>query len=952
MSTEYRSSYLGTEIDAAIGKITALGSYNPISSEDILFFDGDYTGATDEVANLETFINANPGKTIHLRSGTLKFSRALNPAGGQNLLLKGQGRFASKIKYPSTSQAIYTTNHRTWHRDNASATNGQLSVTSITSETAPDLEPTTGTLTFTQNPSNGETVTIGYKTYTFQTTLTNTANNVKIGSTLAETITNLAAAINAGSGSGTSYAALTKQHGNVSATANATTLVVASGYGLLSTTETCANASWGSSTMTRVYASGGSTDSDQTHVLNVAVDTAYNIRYGDIVCVNSANFHPATSEDIRIGESIKVRWCDPATGKIYLSGRLAHDPATYYTSTVTVTKLDDTYRCEISEIGFEPDGDGSDYTVNGPSGRHVHCIDLFGYPYAHIHHCRGENLWEGFINIDVCPFSVIENNFTLHLVNMMTANTITNSGRLGYGVAVGNMSCYSVIRDNEFHEGRHPITSVHHSISSGYAGDDWWNAGATSRVYILNNRSINCYGVCWDTHESANEWVFEGNISSWVGRGPQHGSYVAHFGQDRGSNTRWIRNSQYGGQNGIRVTNNERLANAVHVFRDNRIENLFSSSDTLPTVANSNLTGGSTRNTALYVDSMYGITNRPEIEIDGLTVINANTAFAAFGGPLTVRASRIKARRCGVPIELFGEVDFTHDDQPFFDFQGTTRTPSALACVRMLSIDDQRRPMATGAKARFLSGAHIMKNSATKPTSFFLDEGVTGGSGCTLTFTTTNNGGVYSVNGTPTIAAGGAGYAVGELFRVPGTGYAASFEVTSVSGGAVTGIEVAFEGAYTVDPAGTGVATSGITTAKTYYMPNLREYNNGGVTKTALFASGASSRFTKSTAVNVLSGDDLTTYDNGTISSGTLTPDSSYGQMQKYTNNGAHTLAPPATDTVITLQMTNGASAGAITHSGFTKVAGDSLTTTNGDDFRLDIWKSGSFSQLNVTALQ
>jgi hypothetical protein len=88
------------------------------------------------------------------------------------------------------------------------------------------------------------------------------------------------------------------------------------------------------------------------------------------------------------------------------------------------------------------------------------------------------------------------------------------------------------------------------------------------------------------------------------------------------------------------------------------------------------------------------------------------------------------------------------------------------------------------------------------------------------------------------------------------------------------------------------------------------------------------------------------------ISGGTVTPNVSNGQFQHYINGGAHTLAPPANDTVITVQITNNGSAGAITTSGFTRVTGDVFTTTNGHDFICDLRKINGFSQLNITAMQ
>lgn len=61
-------------------------------------------------------------------------------------------------------------------------------------------------LTFTGQPGDGETVTIGPLTYTFQTSLNNAvAYNVKIGASATASITNLVAAINGSAGGGTTY---------------------------------------------------------------------------------------------------------------------------------------------------------------------------------------------------------------------------------------------------------------------------------------------------------------------------------------------------------------------------------------------------------------------------------------------------------------------------------------------------------------------------------------------------------------------------------------------------------------------------------------------------------------------------------------------------------------------------------------------------------------------------
>ena len=104
--------------------------------------------------------------------------------------------------------------------------------------------------------------------------------------------------------------------------------------------------------------------------------------------------------------------------------------------------------------------------------------------------------------------------------------------------------------------------------------------------------------------------------------------------------------------------------------------------------------------------------------------------------------------------------------------------------------------------------------------------------------------------------------------------------------------------------------------------------------------------------VNLTGGFTATSFGNGTVSTGTLTPDPLNGNVQDYTNNGAHTLAPPSSNCSIVLDQTNGASAGTVTRSGFTKVTGDTLTTTNGNKFRHFITKGVAGSHCHSQAMQ
>lgn len=102
---------------------------------------------------------------------------------------------------------------------------------------------------------------------------------------------------------------------------------------------------------------------------------------------------------------------------------------------------------------------------------------------------------------------------------------------------------------------------------------------------------------------------------------------------------------------------------------------------------------------------------------------------------------------------------------------------------------------------------------------------------------------------------------------------------------------------------------------------------------------------------NLTKGYTTTSYDNGTKSTGTLTPDPANGHIQHATNGGAHTLAPPANPCSVVLEYTNNGSAGAITTSGFTFVDGV-FDTTNGNKFHCHIVKTNSYSHLTILGLQ
>ena len=105
---------------------------------------------------------------------------------------------------------------------------------------------------------------------------------------------------------------------------------------------------------------------------------------------------------------------------------------------------------------------------------------------------------------------------------------------------------------------------------------------------------------------------------------------------------------------------------------------------------------------------------------------------------------------------------------------------------------------------------------------------------------------------------------------------------------------------------------------------------------------------------NLTAGYTSTAGNDGTKSAETYTPSPAGGNLKRIVNGGAFTLAAPTAtgDYTMIIQMTNNASAGAITTSGFTKETGAIFTTTDGDDYLLHIVKINGFTALHVEALQ
>lgn len=172
-------------------------------------------------------------------------------------------------------------------------------------EIAPANVAASGTLTLSGNITDGETVTIGEKTYTFQDSLTDEDGNVLIGDSASETIDNLIAAINLGEGAGTLYAESTTEHPNVVAAAGAgdtmdVTAKVAGEVGNeISTTTDAADAAFGAATLEGGKTNSGTFSIDAQTITGTVVDSNSSIKASGTLTLTGL---PLDTETVVLGE--------------------------------------------------------------------------------------------------------------------------------------------------------------------------------------------------------------------------------------------------------------------------------------------------------------------------------------------------------------------------------------------------------------------------------------------------------------------------------------------------------------------------------------------------------------------------------------------------------------------------------------------------------------------------
>ncbi|HYA07472.1 MAG TPA: hypothetical protein VEF90_16425 [Xanthobacteraceae bacterium] len=149
----------------------------------------------------------------------------------------------------------------------------------------------------------------------------------------------------------------------------------------------------------------------------------------------------------------------------------------------------------------------------------------------------------------------------------------------------------------------------------------------------------------------------------------------------------------------------------------------------------------------------------------------------------------------------------------------------------------------------------------------------------------------------------------------------------------------------------TGINTSGAPTFAQPGVGNLSGLGTGVAAALANSVGAAGGILTTSTTANLTAGYTFTPYSNST---GNITPNPALGNYQYVTNNGPFTITAPTSDCAIDLLVTNGASAGSVTFSGFTagSSTGSALTTTSSSKFIISIRRINAVATYSIYALQ
>jgi hypothetical protein len=269
---------------------------------------------------------------------------------------------------------------------------------------------------------------------------------------------------------------------------------------------------------------------------------------------------------------------------------------------------------------------------------------------------------------------------------------------------------------------------------------------------------------------------------------------------------------------------------------------------------------------------------------------------------------------------------------PVLAFNGTTYSTTQLSTVSGSAV------FAIDLLAEDLNGFASIDGNGNFSANNLIEGFATTATAAGTTTLTIASAGIQAFTGTTT-----------QTVKLPTTGLVAGQQYLLInnSTGVVT---VQSSGANTIQAMAAGTSaffTANVATPTTAAQWNVN-YSGAylGLTPAAI---GALANGTTS-AVTV--GYTFTPNSLGNITSFTVNP--ALGNYQYGTNHAAATWTAPTSDCAVTILVTNDATAGAITFSGFTvgSSTGDALTTTNASKFLINIIRINGVSTYMIKALQ
>jgi hypothetical protein len=256
--------------------------------------------------------------------------------------------------------------------------------------------------------------------------------------------------------------------------------------------------------------------------------------------------------------------------------------------------------------------------------------------------------------------------------------------------------------------------------------------------------------------------------------------------------------------------------------------------------------------------------------------------------------------------------------------------------------------------ANYVADRHIAHSGVSITAGTGLSGGGTIDASRTLNVTnvpnsvTFNNGGVGAVSGTTFNGSSAVTISYNSIGAPSTTGTNASGTWSiNINGSAASATNASF-------------ATSAGSATNASFATSAGSATNASAATNATNASNlggvaSSSYLRRDSTSTITAGYDLTPGNLGTISTGTTTLSPSTGNYQYYTNGGAHTIAAPSSDCAIDVLVTNSATAGAITLSGFTAPSGgggDTYATTNANRYLLSVRRINAISTYVWKSLQ